>query len=117
MSSTAACSKLPFSFASCLKVTQIIMKTTGECLSAETIEAGGKTHTAFVFIKPHANNEKAAAAAAELAWLYTLDVFFGGGVLIQQPILLDSGNFLNFQSSLFEIETTSLLDLCRKRLP
>ena len=55
------------------------MKTTGECLSAETIEArfcghsvirlmsenmnrgqaGGKTHTAFVFIKPHANNEKA----------------------------------------------------------
>ena len=49
------------------------MKTTGECLSAETIEAGGKTHTAFVFIKPHANNEK-AAAAAELAWLYTLDV-------------------------------------------
>ena len=59
------------------------MKTTGECLSAETIEAGGKTHTAFVFIKPHANNEKAAAAAAELAWLYTLDVFFcGGGVVI-----------------------------------
>ena len=55
------------------------MKTTGECLSAETIEAGGKTHTAFVFIKPHANNEKAAAAAAELAWLYTLDVFFLGG--------------------------------------
>ena len=83
MSSTAACSKLPFSFASCLKVTQIIMKTTGECLSAETIEAGGKTRTAFVFIKPHANNEKAAAAAAELAWLYTLDVFFcGGGVVI-----------------------------------
>ena len=41
------------------KVTNIIMKTTGECLSAETIEAGGKTHTAFVFIKPHANNEKA----------------------------------------------------------
>ena len=35
------------------------MKTTGECLSAETIEAGGKTHTAFVFIKPHANTEKA----------------------------------------------------------
>ena len=26
----------------------------GECLSAETIEAGGKSHTAFVFIKPHA---------------------------------------------------------------
>ena len=63
-----------------VEVTQIIMKTTGECLSAETIEAGGKTHTAFVFIKPHANNEKAAAAAAELAWLYTLDVFFWGGV-------------------------------------
>lgn len=41
------------------EVTKIIMKTTGECLSAETIEAGGKTHTAFVFIKPHANNEKA----------------------------------------------------------
>ena len=49
------------------------MKTTGECLSAETIEAGcglerlkgtwwkaaGKTHTAFVFIKPHAVYEKA----------------------------------------------------------
>ena len=41
------------------QVTNIIMKTTGECLSAETIEAGGKTHTAFVFIKPHANTEKA----------------------------------------------------------
>ena len=78
------------------------MKTTGECLSAETIEAGGKTHTAFVFIKPHANNEKAAAAAAELAWLYTLDVFFGGVSLFNSP------------SSLFEIETTSLLDLCQK---
>eukprot|EP00435_Cladocopium_sp_Y103_P033102 s3967_g8.t1 len=39
-------------------VTQIIMKTTGECLSAETIEAGGKTHTAFVFIKPHADKKK-----------------------------------------------------------
>ena len=77
------------------------MKTTGECLSAETIEAGGKTHTAFVFIKPHANNEKAAAAAAELAWLYTLDVFFfwrgcpystthplGSGKLSELPILI-----------------------------
>ena len=78
------------------------MKTTGECLSAETIEAGGKTHTAFVFIKPHANNEKATAAAAELAWLYTLDVFFFGVSLFNNP------------SSLFEIESTSLLDLCRK---
>ena len=47
------------------------MKTTGECLSAETIEAGGKTHTAFVFIKPHANNEKAAAAAKQ-GWLYNV---------------------------------------------
>ena len=78
------------------------MKTTGECLSAETIEVGGKTHTAFVFIKPHANNEKATAAAAELAWLYTLDVFFLGVSLFNNP------------SSLFEIESTSLLDLCRK---
>ncbi|CAK9102275.1 Glutamine synthetase cytosolic isozyme (Glutamate--ammonia ligase), partial [Durusdinium trenchii] len=43
------------------RVTNIIMKTTGECLSAETIEAGGKSHTAFVFIKPHANNEKVQA--------------------------------------------------------
>ena len=34
------------------------MKTTGECLNAETIELGSKSHTAFVFIKPHANNEK-----------------------------------------------------------
>mmetsp|Transcript_75539 Transcript_75539/g.119776 ORF Transcript_75539/g.119776 Transcript_75539/m.119776 type:complete len:782 (+) Transcript_75539:97-2442(+) len=47
------------------RVTQIIMKTTGECLSAETIEAGGKTHTAFVFIKPHANNEKVQALVKE----------------------------------------------------
>ena len=71
-SSTAACPKLSFSFVSCwAKVTQIIMKTTGECLSAETIEAGGKTHTAFVFIKPHANNEKAAAAAKQ-GWLYNV---------------------------------------------
>ena len=36
------------------QVTNIIMKTTGECLAAETIEAGAKMHTAFVFIKPHA---------------------------------------------------------------
>jgi len=40
------------------RVTNIIMKTTGECLSAETIEAGGKMHSAFVFIKPHAVYEK-----------------------------------------------------------
>ena len=44
------------------------MKTTGECLSAETIEAGGKTHTAFVFIKPHANNEKAPEPENRDAW-------------------------------------------------
>eukprot|EP00435_Cladocopium_sp_Y103_P039731 s3967_g10.t1 len=48
-----------------VEVTQIIMKTTGECLSAETIEAGGKTHTGFVFIKPHANNEKVQALVKE----------------------------------------------------
>ncbi|CAK9087008.1 unnamed protein product [Durusdinium trenchii] len=47
------------------RVTKIIMKTTGECLSAETIEAGGKTHTAFVFIKPHANNEKVQTLVKE----------------------------------------------------
>ena len=50
------------------KVTNILMKTTGECLSAETIEAGGKTHTAFVFIKPHANNEKAPKPENWDAW-------------------------------------------------
>ena len=34
------------------------MKTTGECLNAETIELGSKSHTAFVFIKPHANKRE-----------------------------------------------------------
>ena len=56
------------SMGSLAKVTNIIMKTTGECLSAETIEAGGKTHTAFVFIKPHANNEKAPEPENWDAW-------------------------------------------------
>ncbi|CAE7627760.1 GLN1, partial [Symbiodinium necroappetens] len=40
------------------RVTNIIMKTTGECLNAEIVEAGAKMHTAFVFIKPHAVTDK-----------------------------------------------------------
>jgi glutamine synthetase len=36
------------------KVTARIIQTTGECLSEETIAAGAATHSAFVFIKPHA---------------------------------------------------------------
>ncbi|CAK9087009.1 unnamed protein product [Durusdinium trenchii] len=47
------------------RVTNIIMRTTGECLSAETIEAGGKTHTAFVFVKPHAVYEKVKTMVKE----------------------------------------------------
>ncbi|CAK9003646.1 unnamed protein product [Durusdinium trenchii] len=53
----------------------------GECLSAETIEAGGKSHTAFVFIKPHANNEKVQALVKDGS--VTQEKLSGSGLTIK----------------------------------